>query len=170
MGDGIKSVPLQFNEVVTKGCPHLRRDLSIKRGKLNMSWGEIDLSSVSTDLEVLPEAILNFALVSAKPNKFDSEKVDVLAKVYDGELKGRTTFFSYPDPAKQDWSPGVFARLAKSVGIPIEKGEQPVAYINRAAAAGGKFTAPVKHRAVEVDGLPVTKSEVNIMKVKSYRG
>lgn len=135
-----------------------------------MSWGEIDLSTVPTDLEVLPEATLNFVVVSAKNNKFDPEKVDVLAKVYDGEFKGRTTFFSYPDPAKQDWSPGVFARLAKSLGIPIEKGESPVAYIGRAASLGGKFTAPVKHRLVESDGLPVTKSEVNIMKVKSYRG
>lgn len=135
-----------------------------------MSWGDVDLSTVATDLEVLPESILNFVVVSAKPNKFDAEKVDVLAKVFDGELKGRTTFFSYPDPAKQDWSPGVFARLAKSMGIPIEKGEQPVAYINRAASAGGKFTAPIKHRLVEVDGLETTKSEVNIMKVKSYRG
>lgn len=135
-----------------------------------MSWGDVDLSTVATDLEVLPESILNFVVVSAKPNKFDAEKVDVLAKVFDGELKGRTTFFSYPDPAKQDWSPGVFARLAKSMGIPIEKGEMPVAYINRAASAGGKFTAPIKHRLVEVDGLETTKSEVNIMKVKAYRG
>lgn len=135
-----------------------------------MSWGDIDLSTVATDLEVLPEAILNFAVVSAKPNKFDAEKVDVLAKVYDGELKGRTTFFSYPDPARFDWSAGVFARLGASMGIPFEKGEQPVAYINRAATLGGKFTAPVKHRKVEVDGLETTKSEVNIMKVKAYRG
>lgn len=134
-----------------------------------MTWGEIDLSTVPTDQDVLPEAVLNFAIVSAKANRFDAEKVDVLAKVFDGEFKGRTTFFSYPDPAKQDWSPQLVARAAKSMGIPIEKGEGPVEYFNRAAGVGGKFTAPIKHRVVEVDGLPVTKAEVNIMKVKSYR-
>lgn len=135
-----------------------------------MSWGDIDLSTVPSDLEILPEATLNFVVTGGKNNRFDPEKIDVFAKVFDGDFKGRGTIFSYPDPAKQDWSPGVFARLAASMKIPIEKGETPVAYLARAASAGGKFTAPVKHREVEVDGLPVTKSEVNIMKVKSYRG
>lgn len=135
-----------------------------------MSWGEIDLSTTPSDNEILPEAVLNFVVTGAKNNKFDAEKVDVFAKVFDGEFKGRPTIFSYPDPAKQDWSPGVFARLAKSMGIPIEKGETPVAYIARAAKEGGKFTAPVKHRKVEFDGLEDTKSEINIMKVKSFRG
>lgn len=135
-----------------------------------MSWGEIDLSTTPSDNDILPEAILNFVVTGARANKFDAEKVDVFAKVYDGEFKGRPTIFSYPDPAKQDWSAGVFVRLAKSMGIPIEKGEKPVEYITRAASAAGKFTAPVKHRKVEYDGLEDTKGEVNIMKVKAYRG
>lgn len=136
-----------------------------------MSWGEIDLSTVPSDQEILPASeSLNFVVTGARSNKFDAEKVDVFAKVFDGDFKGRGTIFSYPDPAKQDWSPGVFARLAKSMGIPIEKGETPVTYILRAAKLGGKFAAPVKHRETEVDGLPVTKSEINIMKVKAYRG
>jgi hypothetical protein len=133
-----------------------------------MSWGDIDLSSVSTDQDLLPEATLNFVLVSAKENRFDHNKVDVLVKVFDGEFKGRTTFMSYPDPAKFDWSPQLVARLAKVVGEPINKGEGPIDYINR--VAGGKFSAPMKHRVVEVDGLPETRSEVNVMKVRAYRG
>jgi hypothetical protein len=136
-----------------------------------MSWGEIDLSTTPSDNEILPEAsALNFVVTGAKENKFDAEKVDVFAAVYDGEFKGRKTIFSYPDPAKQDWSAGVFVRLAKSMGIAINKGEKPVDYIKRAAAEKGKFTAPVKHRVVTYDGLEDTKSEVNIMKVKAFRG
>lgn len=136
-----------------------------------MSWGSIDLSTTPSDNEILPESpAMNFVLTGAQENKFDSEKVDVFAKVYDGEFKGRTTIFSYPDPEKQSWSAGVFVRLAKSVGLPIEKGEKPVDYIKRAATQTGKFTAPIKHRVVTYDGLEDTKSEVNIMKVKAYRG
>lgn len=136
-----------------------------------MSWGEIDLSTTPSDNEILPELpAVNFVVTGAKENKFDAEKVDVFAKVFDGEFKGRPTIFSYPDPAKQDWSAGVFVRLAKSMGIPINKGEKPVDYIKRAATAQGKFTAPIKHRIVTYDGLEDTKSEINIMKVKSYRG
>lgn len=138
---------------------------------MGLSWGEIDLSVTPSDDEILPEvAALNFVVTGARANKFDSEKVDVFARVYDGEYKGRPTIFSYPDPVKQEWSPGVFARLAKSMGIPINKDETPVEYITRAAGQGGKFTAPVKHRKVEYDGLETTKSEVAIMKVRSFRG
>lgn len=136
-----------------------------------MSWGEIDLSTTPSDNEILPESdSLNFVVTGGKANKFDAEKVDVFAKVVDGEFKGRSTIFSYPDPAKQEWSAGVFVRLAKSMGIPINKGETPVDYITRAAAEKGRFTAPVKHRTVTYDGLETTKSEVAIMKVKAYRG
>lgn len=136
-----------------------------------MSWGDIDLSTTPSDNEILPESdSMNFIVTGAKVNKFDPEKVDVFAKVYDGEFKGRPTIFSYPDPAKFDWSAGVFVRLAKSMGFPVNKGEKPVDYITRAATEKGKFTAPVKHRTVTYDGLETTKSEVSIMKVKSYRG
>lgn len=136
-----------------------------------MSWGDIDLSTAPADNEQLPVSeALNFVVTGAKPNKFDVDKVDVFAKVFDGEYRGRKTIFSYPDPAKQDWSTGIFVRLAKSMGIPINKGESPVEYIQRAATEGGKFTAPVKSRTVEVDGLEVDKHEIQIFKVKSYRG
>lgn len=135
-----------------------------------MSWGEIDLSTTPSDNEILPEAVFNFVVTGGRVNKFDPEKVDVFAKVFDGDLKGRPTVFSYPDPAKMDWSAGVFVRLAKSMGIAINKGETPVEYIGRAAAAAGKFTAPVNHRTVTYDGLDTVKSEVAIFKVKAYRG
>jgi hypothetical protein len=60
----------------------------------------------------------------------------------------------------------MFARLAKAIGIAINPHESPVDYLNRAAEAGGSFSAPVKHRSVDQDGVETVKAEINIMKVK----
>jgi hypothetical protein len=132
-----------------------------------MSWGTIDLSEVSTDGVTLPEEVFNFELVKAKPNNFDENKIDVNAKVIsEGPFKGERVWFSYPDPDTYKWSPQLVARLAKNMSIKIESGETALEFLNRAAGLGGKFSAPMQHRVVEKDGLPTTKSEVNIMKVR----
>ena len=136
-----------------------------------MSWGDIDLSTARADNEVLPESeATNFLITGAGKNKFDSEKVDVYAKVLDGPEKGARTVFSYPNPNDYDWVIGVFKRLVNSIGIKIEEGESPVDYLIRVAKLEGKFTAPVKHREYEKDGLTTVKGEVNTWKIKSYKG
>lgn len=135
-----------------------------------MGWGDIDLSTVPADNELLPAEVFNFVVTGGKPNKFNSNKVDVSAKVADGQYKGTSAFFSYPDPAEQEWSVGVFKRLVNSIGIKIEEGESPVDYLNRVAKAGGKFTAPIKHRDIEKDGLVETRGEVNTWKISTHKG
>lgn len=135
-----------------------------------MSWGTIDLSEVSTDGKVLPEETFNFELVKAKPNNWNEAKIDVNAKVIsDGKFKGERVWFSYPDPETYDWSPQLIARLAKHMGIKIDAGEKALDFLNRAAGLGGKFSAPMRHRVFEKDGLPTTKSEVNIMAVRKVQ-
>lgn len=136
-----------------------------------MSWGDIDLSTVPADNEQLPASdATNFVITGGGYNKFDKAKVDVYAKVYDGPLKGKSTVFSYPDPEKQDWSPGVFKRLVNSVGGKMEAGEGPVEFLVRVGKSKDAiFTAPVKEREFEKDGLVETRGEVNTWKVRSYK-
>lgn len=135
-----------------------------------MSWSEIDLTSVSTESNVLPENVdYTWELLpGAKFSRFDPGRVEAAAKVATGEFAGRVKYFSYPDPKKQSWSPGVFIRLTKAVGIEVEEGESPVDYLNR--VAGSNFTAPVRHRLVpDEGGAEATKDEVKIQNVKPVR-
>jgi hypothetical protein len=134
-----------------------------------MAWEEIDLTSVSTDNDLLPEEVdyVWELLPGAKFGRFDLERVEAAGKVASGEFAGRVKYFSYPDPKKQSWSPGVFVRMTKAIGIELEDGEGPVDYLNR--VAGNHFVAPVKHRMVSYEGADTTKDEIKITNVKAVR-
>lgn len=134
-----------------------------------MSWEEIDLTSVSTDNDLLPEDTdyVWELLPGAKFGKFDAGRVEAAGKVASGEFAGRVKYFSYPDPKKQSWSAGVFVRLTKALKIDIEDGEGPVDYLNR--VAGNHFIAPVKHRLITYEGADTTKDEIKITNVKAVR-
>lgn len=128
-----------------------------------MSWAEVDLTQISTAITPVAEGEHVFELLpGAKYSDFDPARVEAQAAIVDGEFQGRKMFFSYPDPAKQEWSPRVFKRLVESLGQDIESGENPVSYLNR--SAGLRFKAPVTHRKGE-EGAPV-KADLNIFKVK----
>lgn len=134
-----------------------------------MSWSEIDLTSISTDTDLLPETT-DFVwelLPGAKFSKYDPARVEAAAKVASGEFAGRVKYFSYPDPAKQSWSAGVFIRMTRALGVEIEEGESPVDYLNR--VAGNQFIAPVKHRTIEYEGATSQKDEIKITNVKAVR-
>jgi len=117
------------------------------------TWLDVDLTEVSTDNDVLPESTyFDWELLpGAKPSDFDANRINCAAKVASGEFTGRVKYFSYPDPAKQPWVLGVFRRLVNAIGEEIEKGEEPIAYLNRVAGAG--FSAPVKHSQKEAEGM-----------------
>lgn len=135
-----------------------------------MSWGDINLSELTTEQKVLPEETdFNFELLpGAKFNPWNPNRVDAAAKVIDGEFAGERLYFSYPDPVENTWVPGVFARMIKALKVEAETGEDPVTYLNR--AAGSKFTAKVKHRRVDTDGVETVKAEIKIGNVKGYKG
>lgn len=133
------------------------------------SWLEVDLTQIPTDNEVLPEGTYyDFELLAgAKPSRFDPDRIECAAKVVNGEFAGRIKYFSYPSPEKQPWVRGVFVRMTHALGTDIEEGEHPVDYLNR--VAGAQFSAPVKHRQVDVDGMETTKDEVKIGNVRAVR-
>jgi hypothetical protein len=138
-----------------------------------MAWTEINLEGISTEMERLPEGNYVFELLpGAVYNKWDNQKVDVAAKVSEGEFTGRVNYFSYPDPAKQDWSPQAFKRLeiaiVKNGGEPIVEGEDPVAYLNKETSVGKKFIAKVTHREfTNKDGEKETKVDLKTFSVKA---
>lgn len=134
-----------------------------------MSWTEIDLTSISPVIEPLPDREYKWQLLpGAKYSDFDPARVEASAAIAEGEFAGRKCFFSYPDPAKKDWSPRVFARMIHALGLDIMPGEEPVAYLNRAAGQGCYFTAPTKRRAMPEDGADnqVPKVDLVIFNVK----
>lgn len=134
-----------------------------------MSWNEIDLTTISPVIEPLPDREFKWQLLpGAKFSDFDAQRVEAQAAVAEGEFAGRKIYFSYPDPAKQDWSPRVFARMVHALGVEIMPGETPVAYLNRAAGQGATFLAPAKRRQTQVEGSEnaVPKVDLVIFNVK----
>lgn len=133
------------------------------------AWLDVDLTTVPTDNAVLPEGqYFNFELLAgAKESKFKADRIECAAKVVGGEFDGQVKYFSYPPPAEQPWVRGVFVRLTHALGVEIESGEEPVAYLNR--VAGGQFSASVKHRVVDQDGMDTTKDEIKIGNIRAVR-
>lgn len=137
-----------------------------------MSWADVDLTEVSPDNELLPEDrdYVFELLAGAKPNQFNPNRIEVAARVAEGEFTGRVLYFSYPDPDEQPWVRGVFVRMVKAIGQELNDDEKydPVRYLNR--VAGGKFVTKVKHRQVSSNGDDITKVEPKIGNVKAYKG
>lgn len=126
-------------------------------------WAEIDLTTVSTQMEVLPEGEYTFQILpGAKFSDRDAGKVEFQAAVAAGEHAGRRVFLSYPNPAEYDWAPRQFKRMVEVLGADIQKGEGPTEYLNR--VQGLRFGAPVIHK---IDSQGVTRANVNLSKVKA---
>ena len=127
-----------------------------------MGWNDVDLKNVSPTIEPVAEGNYTLQLLpGAKFSEQDSQKIEASAAITDGEFAGRKLFFTYPDPAKFDWSPRVFKRLVNSLGVDMTEGEGPTEYLNR--AAGQRFAGPVRHRKYTAqDGTEVTKAELVI--------
>ena len=111
-----------------------------------MAWTDIDLSELSTETRVLPEQKFTFEIVSSRKNPWQAGKVDVTAKVAEGEFAGEITYFSYPEPddAKFAWVKGVLARMFAAMPEKPQPGEDIIDYFNR--MKGSKFVAPIQHR------------------------
>jgi hypothetical protein len=145
-----------------------------------MSWTDVDLTGVSTDMELIPEGTYEFALLpGAKYGQWNPAKIELGAKIVSGEYAGRVQYFSYGDPEKVPSMLVAFKRLeealAKNTGVSITEGEDPVTYLNNPDVVGGKFIAPIRHRTyekkgeVDAQGNPVleSKSDVSVYKVKA---
>ena len=137
-----------------------------------MGWNEVNLAGISDEMELLPDGQYVFALLAgAKFNQWDANKIDVAAKVSEGEFAGRVQYFSYPDPTKQDWSPQALKKLSKCLvadGAPsIEENQDPVAYLNQDDVVGKRFIAPVARREYESqDGEKKSRLDIKLFKIR----
>lgn len=129
-----------------------------------MSWNEINLSNINPNLEIVPAKAYTFELCpGARYGTNDPGRIECSAAVADdSDFTGRRIFFSYPDPAKQDWSPRTLKRLSNALGIDPDEHEDPVLYLNR--VSGTRFMAEVKHRPANEE-YPA-KAELNIFTVR----
>lgn len=140
-----------------------------------MSWNEVNLVGVSTEMETLPEGVpYTFALLAgAKYGQWDPNKIELGAKVVDGEYAGRVVYFSYGNPEKAPSMVQALKRLEIALvadeAPAIAEGEDPVTYLNNPEVVGKRFVAPLKHRSYEKDGETVTKADVSVFKVKSVK-
>lgn len=136
-----------------------------------MSWNEIDLQGVSTEMELIPEGKYVFALLAgAKYSQWNPNKIEVGAKIVEGDFSGRVVYFSYGDPEKVPAMVGAFKRLesalAKNTGVGIETGQDPVEYLN--LVANGQFIGEIKHRTYKnTEGVDQTKADLAVFKVKA---
>lgn len=129
---------------------------------MSTGWSSINISDVPTGMELLPAGEYTFqVLPGAKFSDNDPGRVEASLAVAGGEHTGRRVFISYPDPAKKEWSPSVFKRLVEALGLDIETGESPTAYLNR--AAGLRVVFNVKH---EKDNEGVDRVRTDIFKPK----
>lgn len=131
-----------------------------------MSWADIDLSTISTAITPVaenPDGYIFELLPGAKTSDYDPNKIEAQAAIVEGEFAGRKLYFSFPDPAKQEWSPRILRRFLESLGLDPEAGETPVQALNRGAAL--RFKAPVKHRKNTEEGAP-PKVDLDIFHVR----
>ena len=140
-----------------------------------MSWIDTDLAGISTELDLIPEGTYLFSLLAgARFNQWNPAKLDVGAKIAEGELKGRVVYFSYGDPDKVPSMYGAFKRLEKalsaSTGVAILENQSPVDYLNQPEVVGGLFVADIRHRVkpAKEEGAPsTTVADLAIFKVKA---
>jgi len=136
-----------------------------------MSWTEVDLTNVSTEMETIPEGNYVFELLAgAKYSQWNPNKIEAAAKITEGDLKGRVVYFTYGDPEKSPAMLGAFKRLeialSRDTGVAIETGQSPVEYLN--SVTGGKFIAPVRHRQyTDNEGEVKSKTDIAVFKVKA---
>lgn len=137
---------------------------------MSNTWNEIDWTAETGDNNILPEntEFVFELLKGAKYGKFNPNRIELGAKVVEGEFKGAVNYFSYPDPKEQAWVPGVFRRLCNAIVAndveDIQTDEDPVDFLTR--SAGSKFRAPVRHRTRTYEGADEQVAEIKIGNIK----
>lgn len=135
-------------------------------------WNDVDLSGVSSEMELIPEGKYVLSLLAgAKPNSWNANKIEVGAKISEGEYSGRVIYFSFGDPEKVPSMVQAMKRLevalTASTGVAAAEGEDPISYLNNPEVVGGLFLAPIRHRIVPAnDERPEqTKADISVFKI-----
>lgn len=138
-----------------------------------MSWQEIDLASITDEMDTIPNGQYVFELITGtKYGKFDPNKLEVPAKIAEGEFKGRIVYLSYPDPAKKSWSPAAVKRLemalVKDGAAAISDNQDPTVFFNQDDVVGHKFISVYETREYTGnDGEQKKASDVKLFKVRA---
>lgn len=107
-------------------------------------WAGVVVADINPQFTTIPAGEYTFRVVGAGPHKFEAGALNLqLAIEGEGEYRGRRVFSKLKSPAVQ---PGVLrdiARLNNVMGIDPLPGETPLPFFQRAAAEGGKFSAPL---------------------------
>lgn len=133
-------------------------------------WTDFNLKDVNPNLDAIPIKAYTWELLPGAKYD-DKERLIVSAAIVnDGEFTGRRLQFSYPNPnsfdrngKKNDWSGKILKRLENALGVEIEDGEDPAAYLNR--VAGNRFSAMAKQSKVSEE-YPNPRTELDIFNVK----
>lgn len=127
-----------------------------------MSWTNINLKEVNAaDLNLVADGTYVFQLNSgAKYNDFGGIYASATIQS-EGDFTGKRVSFSYPNPDEYNWSAPALKRLSVVVGIDVEEGEDPVAFLNR--IAGNNFAGKIVNKD---DKTGVKRSNLQTMSVK----
>lgn len=117
-------------------------------------WENVKLNEVKVDgPSPLPEGDFVFQLLPGASTRVrnDVEELVASAAIAEGEYAGRRVFLQYPDPEsvdkngkKRTWSAQALKKLELALGIDANAGEDPAAYLNRAAQMGAVFGATLE--------------------------
>ena len=148
-------------------------------GWAGVKFGEIDVPA--DGFADIPDGEYTFQLLPAakyRQQDFDGKtfvSTNATAAIAEGDLSGRRVFFEFPDPSATNkdgkpktWSSQMLKKLSIVMGIDIEDGEAPVAYLNRAAGSGNaRFVAKLGTRTwVKQDGSENKRQELNLFSFK----
>jgi hypothetical protein len=149
----------------------------VSNGWTNIKFGELE---VNDGFPALPEGDFDFQLLPVaqyRTKEFDGktyQDVNASASFVAGDLQGRRIFFSYPDPTSTNkdgkpktWSAQMLKKLSIVMGIDIEDGEDPVAYLNRAATTGAaRFGGKLQKGRYIPEGQTEPRVELNLFSVR----
>lgn len=134
-----------------------------------MSWENVDLKGVSTDVALISEGPHVFELLPGAKSNEAGALLCQAAVVDEGEFKGKRVLFNYPDPESinskgnvNSWSAVALKRLEVASGVDIDAGESKVDYLNR--IAGTRFASAIKYNE---DSTGQKRMNLQILNVKA---
>lgn len=112
------------------------------------TWEDLKLSDLPSEATMPQDTDFVFELLpGSKVSRFDASRLEVAARVAEGEFTGTILYGSYPDYTKYSWVLGVIRRTIKALGGDPDSEDSFLEFLNK--KAGTKFVAKVTHRPIQ---------------------